>query len=118
MRNHRGDGGEYRFRIELLTSRGMDVIYSHDRSSAIGFVDARWSEDSASIGLLVCNDFSGPILISYDVGRRESLPASTFQTPLKEHIKREYSLGPEVDALHWACSSSGRAAYREKNPEQ
>jgi hypothetical protein len=110
MRNLPGFAAEYRVWVEVSTARGSTVIYDDRRGASIGLVEASWSADG-KVGLLVCNAFSGPVLISYDLTSNRPLDRSTFRSALEQQLETKYSLPRNMNVIQWACSREGKAAY-------
>ncbi len=114
MRNLPAFAGDYKFRVEVSTGSGTTVIYEHQRQSAIGLVEIHWSPDNKQFGLLICNRYSGPLWISYDLARNRPLSLATFRSILEQQLRRKYRIAVDVDVVQWACSSRGSAAYRKQ----
>ena len=113
-RNFPGSDAEYRFRVEVTTTRGTSVIYREDRGSAIGLVEAHWSPNGDQVGVLVCNIFTKPLLVGYDVAHSQALDGSVFRSAIEDQLGKKYSLAKGTDAVDWACSPAGSAAYSSR----
>ena len=113
MRNFPGAAAEYLFRVEVSSPKGTAVIYRNETRAAIGLVEAHWSHDGGAVGLLACNMFNKHLsaLVGYDLVHGRVLDGSAFRSVLEEQIRRKYSLPQDADAINWACSEAGNAAY-------
>jgi phosphoribosylaminoimidazole carboxylase (NCAIR synthetase) len=79
----------------------------------MGLVEAHWSHDGGEVGLLVCNMFNKHLsaIVGYDLAHGRAVDGSAFRSVLGEQIRKKYSLPKDSDAINWACSQSGNAAY-------
>jgi hypothetical protein len=111
MRNSPGSAAEYRFRVEVSTQAETTVIYEHGAGAAIGLVEAHWSPDQGEVGVLVCNMFTKPLFLGYDITHRRPVDGSLFRPIIEDQLRKKYSLTSGADATGWACSPSGNAAY-------
>jgi hypothetical protein len=117
LRNQRGWGADYRFRVELESGGERRVIYSHARDSMLGLTEVYWSDDSNLVGLLVCNRISGPIFVNYNISRRELLPPEAFRPVLRAQILKHYADASRArDIFEWACSLEGTRAFQGLPP--
>jgi hypothetical protein len=113
VRNLRGYAADYKFRVEVSTTGGVTVVYRRERQSAIGLVEAYWSQDEKQVGVLVCDMLSDPVFVSYDLARHQMLSPLTFRPALEQQIRRKYPTADREDPVGWACSNAGSAAYQE-----
>jgi hypothetical protein len=101
-----------KFRIEVTRGGETDMVFSREREAYLGLIETSWFPDAKQVGLLVCDMFSGPVLINYDIMRHRVLPTAVIQRSIEAQIQHRYSLAPGTDVLTWACSERGSAAYR------
>ena len=101
-----------KFRIELTRGRETDVVFSREREAYLGLIETTWSSGGREFGLLVCDMFSGPVFVSYDVVQHRMLPTAGIQRSIEAQIMKRYSLAPGTDVVTWACSERGAAAYQ------